>query len=155
MCAQAADRADRIVPVLERLNRRALELIDEPSDRFVDASLAFHTALVELSENKSLALVNGALKVLWDSHADRVDTSTEIERFTRKDRRSDVSAHEDVTSAIADGDAARVRHILRAHMIAALDFWSQIEGPTFIDVTSDGLEALRVAAKPPSEPWGA
>ncbi len=151
LCAQAPDRADRIVPVLERLNKKAMELIDEPSDPFVDASLAFHTALVELSENQSLALVAGALKVLWDSHALRVDTSMEVERFTRDDRRSDVCAHEAITSAIAQGDTVRVRRILTAHMSLALEFWSHVEGPSLIDVTSEGLEALRVAAMPPPE----
>ena len=151
LCALAPDRADRIVPVLERLNQRAMDLIDEPDGPFVDMSLAFHSALVELSGNQSLVLVAAALKLLWDSHAARVDTSKEVERFTRRDRISDVSAHEAVTSAIAKGDAPRVRHILQAHVIAALEFWSHIEGPSLIDVTSEGLEALREAAKPPNE----
>ena len=76
-----------------------MDLIDEPSDPFVDASLAFHTALADLSENQSLALVVGSLKVLWDSHALRVE-SMEGERFSRDDRRADVNAHEAVTAAI-------------------------------------------------------
>jgi GntR family transcriptional repressor for pyruvate dehydrogenase complex len=151
LCALARDRADRIIPELERLNKRAMDLIDEPSDPFVDASLAFHTAVVELSENQSLALVAGSLKVLWDSHALRVDTSTEVERFSRDDRRADVRAHEAVTAAIAQGDTVRVRRILEAHMALAGEFWSHVEGPSLIDVTSEGLEALRVAAKPVPE----
>lgn len=155
LCAIAPDRADRIVPVLERLNRRAMEVVDESSDTFVDASLAFHGALVELSENHSLALVAGALKVLWDSHASREEKTMQVERFTRADRVADVRTHEAVTSAIAKGDRERVRKILTIHMGAALEFWSHVEGPSLIDVTSDGLEALRAAAKPPLETWEA
>jgi GntR family transcriptional repressor for pyruvate dehydrogenase complex len=150
LCALAQDRAERVVPELERLNKRAMDLIDEPSDPFVDASLAFHTALADLSENQSLALVVGSLKVLWDSHALRVE-SVEGERFSRDDRRADVSAHEAVTAAIALGDTVKVRRILEAHMALALEFWSHVEGPSLIDVTSEGLEALRVAAMPPPE----
>ena len=147
LCALAPDRADRIVPVLERLNQRAMDLIDEPDGPFVDMSLAFHSALVELSGNQSLVLVAAALKLLWDSMP-RVSTLPRRSRGSRRrDRISDVSTHEAVTSAIAKGDAPRVRHILQAHMIAALEFRWHIEGPSLIDVTSEGLEALREAAK--------
>lgn len=151
LCALAPDREVRIVPVLDRLNRRAMELIDDPDGPFVEASRAFHAALVELSGNQSLSLVAGALRLLWDSHASRVDTSMEIERFTRADRMSDVRAHEAITSAISQGDPPKVRQILKVHVTAALDFWSHIEGPSLIDVTSEGLEALREVAKPPPD----
>ena len=90
--------------MLEGINKRAMDVIDESSDIFVDASLEFHSAIVDLSENHSLALVAGALKVLWDSHAARVATTMEVERFTRSDRIADVRTHQAVTSAIAKGD---------------------------------------------------
>ena len=153
LCAMAQDRAERIVPVLEGMNKQAMEVIDESSDRFVEASLGFHTAIVELSENHSLALVAGALKILWDSHAARVAATIEVERFTRADRLADVRTHQAVTSAIAKGDRVLVRKILTAHMGASLEFWSQIEGPSLIDVTSDGLKALRTVARPQLETW--
>ena len=139
--------------MLEGINKRAMDVIDESSDIFVDASLEFHSTIVDLSENHSLALVAGALKVLWDSHAARVATTMEVERFTRSDRIADVRTHQAVTSAIAKGDRDLVRNILTAHMGAALGFWSHIEGPSLIDVTSDGLEALRSVARPQPETW--
>jgi hypothetical protein len=64
---------------------------------------------------------------------------------------ADIRAHEAVASAIEEGDAPRVRQLLKAHIGAAIDFWNHIEGPKLVDVTSDGLEALREAAKPAPE----
>jgi DNA-binding FadR family transcriptional regulator len=156
LCAIAPDRAERIVPVLEAINEQGLAVIDEPSDKFVDTSLAFHRAIVELSANHSLALVARALQVLWDSHAERVAHADRVatpmaERFTRSDRIADIRTHRAVTAAIANGDCDLVRKILTAHMGAALEFWSHIEGPSLIDVTSEGLEALRYVAKPQLE----
>jgi GntR family transcriptional repressor for pyruvate dehydrogenase complex len=151
LCAIAEDRAERIVPVLEGINKRGMEVIDDSSDIFVDASLEFHSAIVDLSENHSLALVAGALRILWDSHAARVATTIEVERFTRSDRLADVRTHQAVTSAIEKGDRDLVRKILTTHMRAALEFWSHIEGPSLIDVTSDGLEALRSVVRPQLE----
>ena len=75
------------------------------------------------------------------------------ERFATGDRSSGLRTHEAVVDAIAEGDAERVRRLLMAHNDAANAFWTNPEGQSVVDVTSDGLEALRVVAKPAPGKW--
>lgn len=162
LCARAADRADRIVPVLERMNNKASELIGGPAGPYVDESRAFHDALIELSGNRTLTVIAGALSVLWKGQVnriDRIEAETEKtvkgERFVTADRSSGLQAHYAAVEAIADGDEERVRHVLSAHGDEANSFWTRLEGLKLVDVTSDGLEALRLIAKPSPGTWGA
>ena len=159
LCARAPDRADRIVPVLERMNDKATELIGGPAGPYVDESRAFHDALIELSGNQTLTVIAWALSVLWKGQIDRIDrieteTTVRRERFVTGDRSSGLRAHYAVVEAIADGDVERVRSVLTAHGDDANSFWTGLEGRTLVDVTSDGLEALRLIAKPSPGTWG-
>ncbi len=151
LCAQAPDRRERIVPILERLNVVAEQLAGGPPGPYVDASRSFHDALIELSGNRTLTVLCGALGVLWKGQVDRIDrTETKIDRgrFASGDRSSGLNAHRVIVEAIVDGDTERVRSVLLAHNIAANSFWTPVEGLSIVDVTSDGLEALRAIANP-------
>ncbi len=151
LCAQAPDRIERIVPVLERLNVRSEQLAGGPPGPYAGASRNFHDALIELSGNRTLTVLCGALSVLWKGQVERIDR-TEMKvargRFAGADRSTALRAHRTILEAIADGDAERVRRVLMAHNNAANSFWTAVEGQSVVDVTSDGLEALRVIANP-------
>jgi DNA-binding FadR family transcriptional regulator len=156
LCAQAPDRAERIVPVLERLNEMAERLADGPAGPYVDASRYFHDALIELSGNRTLTVLCGALSVLWKGQLERIDrTDSKVtrERFFTGDRSSGLRAHYVLVDAISKGDTERVRKVLLAHNDKANSFWTPVEGLSMVDVTSDGLEALRVIAKPSHHSW--
>ena len=129
------------------MNNRATELIDGPAGPYVDESRAFHDALIELSGNRTLTVIAGALSVLWKAQIDRIDRieiekTVKKERFVSGDRSSGLQAHYAVSEAIAEGDVERVRRVLSAHGDEANAFWTRLEGLSVVDVTSDGLEAL-------------
>ncbi len=151
LCAQAPDRAERIVPVLERLNVTTEELAGGPPGPYADASRSFHDALIELCGNRTLTLLSGALSVLWKGQLERIDR-TEMKvprgRFAAGDRTTGMRAHYVIVDAIAKGDTEVVRRVLMNHNNVANSFWTQVEGQSVVDVTSAGLEALRVIASP-------
>jgi DNA-binding FadR family transcriptional regulator len=156
LCAQAPDRCERIVPVLERLNDMADQMVEGPPGLFVDATRYFHDALIELSGNRTLTVLCGALSVLWKGQTERIDrTESPVARgrFATGDRSSGLRAHHILVDAIAKGDSEQVRRVLMAHNDRANSFWTRVEGLSVVDVTSDGLEALRVIAKPSQESW--
>jgi GntR family transcriptional repressor for pyruvate dehydrogenase complex len=151
LCAQAPDRAERIVPVLERLNLTTEQLAGGPPGPYADASRSFHDALIALSGNRTLTLMSGALSVLWKAQLQRIDR-TEMKvprgRFATGDRTTGLHAHHAIVDAISEGDVERVRRVLATHNNVANSFWTPVEGRSVVDVTSDGLEALRGVAGP-------
>jgi GntR family transcriptional regulator, transcriptional repressor for pyruvate dehydrogenase complex len=157
LCAQAEDRAERIVPVLAHLNAMAEMLSGGPPRPYVDASRYFHDALIELSGSRPLTVLCGALSVLWQAQLDRIARTetphVDGQRFVSRDRSSGLRAHHAVVDAITEGDTERVRRTLTAHNERANSFWTGVEGMSVVDVTSDGLEALRVIAQSARSTW--
>jgi GntR family transcriptional regulator, transcriptional repressor for pyruvate dehydrogenase complex len=145
VCAEAPDRNERIVPALERLNEQARQLLDDPV-AFAESGRLFHEAMRGLTGSQTLKVLSGALAALWVAQMSRFTGVSIEERTTPGDCASAQRAHEAITTAIAEGDSERVRTVIKAHRAAGGAHWIGSEGPNLVDVTTDGLEAIRRSA---------
>jgi GntR family transcriptional repressor for pyruvate dehydrogenase complex len=141
LCAEAPDRAERIVPVLIRLNEEAAQVVDDRI-AFGDRARSFHDAIIELSGNRTLISVAGALNLLWNVQVARIRSSG-LTRANRTHRAEGLHAHEVLVRALSRGDADRARQVMRAHVTEAHGYWVRIVAGSTVDVTSEGLGGLR------------
>jgi GntR family transcriptional repressor for pyruvate dehydrogenase complex len=145
LCAEAQDRNERILPTLERLNDQARQVLDNPL-AFAEAGRLFHEAMRGLTGNQTLKTLSGALAALWIAQMSRFAGVNIEDRSTLEDCASAQHAHEVITKAIAEGDSEHVRAAIKAHRTAGGAHWIGTEGSKLIDVTTDGLEAIRRVA---------
>ncbi|MGE0305217.1 MAG: FadR/GntR family transcriptional regulator [Acidimicrobiia bacterium] len=90
-----------------------LAAIDMEESAFPLVAWRFHTQLVELSGNATLAVVAGALEQISQRHAQRVvATWTDHEDWKRNAER----AHRKLVDLIAAGDGKRAEQYWRTHM---------------------------------------
>lgn len=106
LCARREDRLSAVVPQLRELNDAARQLVECDGVRFNEQMLAFHQAVVHLSGNKTLALLNRALEdvVLADVHTWVTDRDAHGEYPTPPERLDGLQAHEEFIDLVAAGD---------------------------------------------------
>jgi GntR family transcriptional regulator, transcriptional repressor for pyruvate dehydrogenase complex len=149
LCAEATDRNDRIVPVLENINRRTLAVIDD-TDAYAHTSHEFHDAVAELSGVRTLEVLAGALSALWKAHVFSSPDSRIVRQIDPEVRRTGLRSHEITCKAIADGDVARVRKVFSQHLEKGGDYWIDLVGDRSVDVANHGIDGLRRSAAYPS-----
>jgi GntR family transcriptional regulator, transcriptional repressor for pyruvate dehydrogenase complex len=149
VCTEAPDRNDRIVPVLEDINRRTLSVVEDPVS-YAHTSLEFHDAVAELSGVRTLGVLAGALSALWKAHVFAKPDSRFVWKIDPEVRRTGVRSHEVTCRAIADGDVERVRKVFSRHLESGSNYWIDLIGDCSVDVANHGVDGLRRAAANPS-----
>jgi len=115
--AEAPNRAERLVPLLVRLNRELDEnLADGPA--FTRLARQFHDAVIHGCGNATMALVAGSLGTLWSIHESNWAEATSARGEYPADaaREAVLRTHVKIAEAIEDGDAARARHLAARHL---------------------------------------
>jgi DNA-binding FadR family transcriptional regulator len=127
LCADRGDRAQAVVPVLDRCNEASRAALDDGLV-FVQTMADFHNSIISCSGNETLSLVAGALESLWRAHLRRwAETVAETgELPERPSRERALQAHERITNLIKLGDAASVVELTRDHF----DPWQYYGEPT-------------------------
>lgn len=117
-CARRPDRDRAVVPLLQELHDRSLEVVDDLVEA-TTASRAFHEAVVQHCGNISLSVLAGALESLWSTFesawAHRVPDAGEVPRAERVAALMD---HARLIELIHDGDAEGARRHSAEHLAA-------------------------------------
>jgi GntR family transcriptional regulator, transcriptional repressor for pyruvate dehydrogenase complex len=119
-CAERADRAAAVVPVLQRHNGALASLLDE-QQKFTNVARQFHRDIVALCGSDTLALIIGTLEMLWSAQAEQwaQQVSSESRYPSGEHRGMVLKAHVRITELITDGDAERARRALMRHVTAS------------------------------------
>jgi DNA-binding FadR family transcriptional regulator len=125
MCAARPDRVTTVVPELRRLvDEQAGAIGDGVRTREIIAR--FHRTMVAGCGNETMALMVGALELVWAGQASAVFSREEFEEPEMARWQASVRDHERLVAAIAAGDAGVValaeRHLEATHAyISAVD----------------------------------
>lgn len=123
----AAARTDEDLAALDAANRQ-IAAASTTLAPFLEANVAWHIAVARASHNEILAGLMVAL-----SRA--IYAATENEAFLNDDvRHTAARAHESITAAIHDGDAAAAARRMTRHVHAYAEAALQQDGPVDIDV---------------------
>jgi len=117
-CAMNADRHVSLIPQLRELNRLAREVDIEDPIGAARLAADFHDAIISGCGNATLMIVIGALERLWSLHERAwADSSYESDGEPDRELREAVlAAHEAITDAIDDGDAALAHQLAATHL---------------------------------------
>lgn len=136
-CAQRADRAKAVVPVLRASIDQSIDLVGS-GPQFTHTAREFHSLVVELSGNATMRYVVSALVALWsvqeEAWARRV--AHEGHYPSRDDAREVVKSHERVLAAIVAGDAGKAERAARSHLAATQALLLGQLGENIVDATS-------------------
>lgn len=126
MCATREDRATTVVPTLRELNEQQAKAIgDRPATwRITDA---FHATLVRECGNRTLVQVVGALERVWGSHAKTVLLADDVDLAPERLWKAAVKEHQQITDAIAKGDADRAAHLAKRHLVGTHAYMSSVD----------------------------
>ena len=134
LCARSADRVTSIVPALQRINGQARELLDGDGVGFNAKMLEFHHAVVGLSGNRTLPLLNQALEgiLLADVRTWVAEKDAHGEYPSAEHRLKGLEAHDRIIELIAAGDGwaaaeAMGEHIERAISEAVIDATQSVD----------------------------
>ena len=118
MVREAAAKADKaeIAELRALLDRQSQNIGD--SERFIDADMAFHQKIAQISGNPIFAAVSGAMLGWLKSYHTEMLIWTGRENFT-------LAEHEEIIRAIEKGDAdlaekAMIKHLERSRALYAL-----------------------------------
>jgi DNA-binding FadR family transcriptional regulator len=117
LCAERPDRAEHVVPVLERLDDEALALIDDRS-AFARTARRWHDELIEACGNRTMILLVGTLEAIWSQH-ELVWTDHAAASGSYPEGRVHqqvLKAHVQITEAIAAGNAQAAARRARRHL---------------------------------------
>lgn len=129
--AESRNRA-RSVAELRELQRREQEIADDP-DAYAEAVTRFHQRIVELAENKTLALIWGALQHVLAGEVKDLGI-----RFGPSTRARRAEAVEHGLKLIEAGDADAAEDFWRTEMVGATrKVVERHGGKTVIDVLGD------------------
>lgn len=117
VCAQREDRNEVVVPELQRLHDRSMEVVDDLI-AVTAASRAFHEAIVRLCGNESLTVLAGALESLWSTHESDWSQRVHASDVPRQERVAALLEHQVLIDLIADGDAEAVLRQATSHLEA-------------------------------------
>ena len=118
LCAQREDRLTAVVPALRELIDAARPLIDGDGVAFSEEMLAFHRALVRLSGNETLTLLNQALEdiLLADVHAWAAAADVFGEYPSATERLAGLEDHERIIDLVAEGDGWGAARAMTEHI---------------------------------------
>jgi GntR family transcriptional regulator, transcriptional repressor for pyruvate dehydrogenase complex len=135
LCAGRDDRDEEVVPVLNAANQRlarALSATNGARDEHevINASRAFHEAVVEACGNQTMIVVAGALETLWSAHELSWSVrAAESGRFPEPRLGAKaLKEHEEILAAIVKGDSDRASRAARRHLATA-QLYPLSEGP--------------------------
>jgi len=116
LCALREDRETEVLPVLRSINAE-MEAALEDKTAFSRLGRSFHENLALTCGNKTLALVAGALEMIWSVHEwEWARDAALAGRFPEHDVRvAGVDAHSRIIEAIGGGDAGEAETIARKH----------------------------------------
>lgn len=116
-CAQRSDRSEAVVPELQRLHDRSMEVVDDLVAATA-ASRAFHEAIVRLCGNESLTVLAGALESLWSTHESDWAQRVHASDVPREERVAALLEHQVLIDLIVDGDADGALRQASSHLEA-------------------------------------
>jgi DNA-binding FadR family transcriptional regulator len=132
LCAERADRAEEVVPVLTGVLDGSEDELDD-ADAFLARNRRFHEALVTLCGNETMRIVLGSVESLWTAQEPDWTRNSET-AWTREDRAGSVRAHRAVLEAIEAGDADRAYHLTARHLRSAQASPLQEPAPRTVEV---------------------
>jgi len=116
LCSRREDRAEELVPELDRLNKEYEDSIEEGVEA-IKISREFHETVVEGCGNPAFSIVTSALARVWSAH--EVDWAMEATLSgtfpSLEDRQRALEWHMEVAEGIKAGDAA-VSEKVAAHL---------------------------------------
>jgi GntR family transcriptional regulator, transcriptional repressor for pyruvate dehydrogenase complex len=117
LAAQRPDRADTLVPELNRVNDSMAEHLDD-GRLFTEIGRQFHDLVVRGCGNHTIIAVVGSLETLWTSHEQRwADESSARGTYpSLAQRKAVLATHIKLTETIAEGDVDRARRIAGRHL---------------------------------------
>jgi GntR family transcriptional regulator, transcriptional repressor for pyruvate dehydrogenase complex len=126
MCAERQDRAESLVPRLQKLNEEQAAAMGDRlgTMRITDE---FHSLLIEECGNETLVQVVGALEHVWASLALEVLDTDEVELAPAKLWKAALREHEKIVDAIEEGDAERVADLARRHLTGTHAYMSTVD----------------------------
>jgi DNA-binding FadR family transcriptional regulator len=117
LCARRSDRNKTVVRELRKINATSRKLVEGDEMAFTDAMTAFHTALVNLCGNKTLALVAGTLESIWLADVKTwVQSSTAHGTYPNREKLAAVEVHEQAIELIKAGDGPGVHRLMTKHI---------------------------------------
>jgi DNA-binding FadR family transcriptional regulator len=119
MCARRRDRRRAVVPVLRQLTR-AMQSAPDDGD-YVEQAFRFHDEMIQLCGNETLRLVVGALDKLRGGPSGAWRRGDDAARA--KARSTSIAAHNEITDAIATGDAEAAEDAVRRHLEGS-EWWA-------------------------------
>jgi DNA-binding FadR family transcriptional regulator len=123
LCAQRGDRAEAVVPLLERHNASLSELPADDQVTFPGLARQFHRHLVELCGCDTLVLIFGTLEMLWSAQArPRPAQATAPRHDSPRSRAAVLMAHAGITDLIRSGDADRARRAASQHLTDSREY---------------------------------
>lgn len=149
-CAERADRADTVVPVLRAIHEESLGAVGDLI-AVTATSRRFHEAIVQLCGIESLTIMAGALEAVWSTHeaawAHRVGPESHIAMDARIDA---LDEHEALIDRIAAGDADGARRLATRHLATSQTYPFDRDGPNPVD--PDAVRSSFVAGVEAPEP---
>ncbi len=116
-CAQRADRAEAVVPILQATVAEQRAALDD-GDRFIGLAIRFHVEMAQVCGIATLSLLLGSLENIWWAQIDRLARHTARHGAfgDREVRQRALADHERMIELIASGDAAATERMAREHM---------------------------------------
>jgi GntR family transcriptional repressor for pyruvate dehydrogenase complex len=120
LCAEREDRAEVVVPALEKQVQALRDNLDSEPAVFNDLAHGFHRELVEHCGNEALRVTVGCLGFVWSAHerayADRAGAEGTFPG--RAPRIQACEAHERILETVVKGDGAGAARRATAHAAA-------------------------------------
>jgi GntR family transcriptional repressor for pyruvate dehydrogenase complex len=120
LCAERPDRADAVVPTLEKRVMALRDNIDSEPSTFNQIARGFHRDLLEHCGNEALLVSVGSLSFVWSAH-ERAYTERAGAEGTfpgREPRTEAYEAHAKILEAIVAGDGKAAARRAEAHATA-------------------------------------
>jgi DNA-binding FadR family transcriptional regulator len=137
LCAERDDRAEAVVPVLQRLDEEAATALDDGL-AFNEVARRWHEEMVGACGSETLILLVGTVEAIWSRHELALAGRTPAQGIAaeRKRRVRTLQAHERVTRAIAAGDARAAERAARSHLEDTQRYLLEASPGALVSVTS-------------------
>ena len=118
ICAERADRAETVLPVLDALQEEAERCVHD-EEAFTHSCLAFHREIVNRCGNQTMIAVVSMLEAVYTRHIHEQDRrrGNRGETFGLAQREQTLVAHRRTIDAIAAGDVDEVQKVMRDHLV--------------------------------------